>query len=68
LLFFFGYRALASCHGLNVIDGKESGNPVDISMFEFSGWKLNSLSDDSPHQFVSPPYGVNDDKAIRILK
>jgi len=68
LLFFFGYIALASCHGLNVIDGKESGNPVDISMFEFSGWKLNSLSDDSPHQFVSPPYGVNDDKAIRILK
>jgi len=51
-----------------VIDGKESGNPVDISMFEFSGWKLNSPSDDSPHQFVSPPYGVNDDKAIRILK
>ena len=66
-IYFSIHVALASCHGLSLIDGKESGNPVDISMFEFSGWKMSSPSE-SPHQIIAPPFSEYAEETIRIIK
>lgn len=33
--------ALATCHSLKLIDGEILGDPLDIKMFEFTGWTLD---------------------------
>lgn len=33
--------ALATCHALKLIDGELLGDPLDIKMFEYSGWSLD---------------------------
>jgi len=29
---------MATCHSLRVVDGELLGDPLDIKMFEFTGW------------------------------
>ncbi|POS85184.1 hypothetical protein EPUL_002709, partial [Erysiphe pulchra] len=31
-------HTMATCHSLHIIDGKLAGDPLDIKMFEFTGW------------------------------
>jgi cation-transporting ATPase 13A3/4/5 len=33
--------ALATCHSLKVVDGEVIGDPLDVKMFEFTGWTLD---------------------------
>lgn len=33
--------ALATCHALKLIDGEILGDPLDIKMFEYTGWSLD---------------------------
>ena len=33
--------ALATCHALKIIDGEVLGDPLDIKMFEYTGWTLD---------------------------
>ncbi|ODN81649.1 hypothetical protein L202_02049 [Cryptococcus amylolentus CBS 6039] len=33
--------ALATCHALKLIDGEIMGDPLDIKMFEYTGWTLD---------------------------
>ncbi|GAA6055600.1 hypothetical protein JCM3770_006719 [Rhodotorula araucariae] len=33
-------HALATCHGLKVVNGEVIGDPLDLRMFEFTGWTL----------------------------
>jgi cation-transporting ATPase 13A2 len=33
-------ECLASCHGITRVDGKIIGDPIDVKMFEASGWEL----------------------------
>lgn len=33
--------ALATCHALKLIDGETLGDPLDIKMFEYTGWSLD---------------------------
>ncbi|WVQ83070.1 hypothetical protein IAT38_005208 [Cryptococcus sp. DSM 104549] len=33
--------ALATCHALKLIDGETIGDPLDIKMFEYTGWTLD---------------------------
>lgn len=33
--------ALATCHALRLIDGEVIGDPLDIKMFEYTGWTLD---------------------------
>ena len=33
-------HALATCHGLKVVDGDVIGDPLDLRMFGFTGWSL----------------------------
>lgn len=31
-------KGMASCHSLTRIGGKLNGDPLDLNMFQFSGW------------------------------
>ncbi|KAG8686375.1 hypothetical protein FRC09_014172, partial [Ceratobasidium sp. 395] len=33
-------HALATCHQLKVVDGEVIGDPLDVKMFEFTGWDV----------------------------
>ncbi|KAK4050588.1 hypothetical protein OIV83_003314 [Microbotryomycetes sp. JL201] len=33
-------HALATCHALKIVDGEIIGDPLDLRMFEFTGWTL----------------------------
>jgi cation-transporting ATPase 13A3/4/5 len=33
--------ALATCHALRLIDGEVLGDPLDVKMFEYTGWTLD---------------------------
>ncbi|EPQ27111.1 uncharacterized protein PFL1_05393 [Pseudozyma flocculosa PF-1] len=33
--------ALATCHSLKVVDGEVIGDPLDVKMFEYTGWTLD---------------------------
>ncbi|GAA94241.1 uncharacterized protein L969DRAFT_86359 [Mixia osmundae IAM 14324] len=33
-------HALATCHGLKIVNGEVIGDPLDLRMFEFTGWSL----------------------------
>jgi cation-transporting ATPase 13A2 len=37
----FFVECLASCHGITRVNGKIIGDPIDVKMFEASGWELN---------------------------
>ena len=34
-------HALATCHALKLIDGEVIGDPLDVKMFEYTGWTLD---------------------------
>ncbi|KAJ2302297.1 hypothetical protein IWW55_003482, partial [Coemansia sp. RSA 2706] len=46
--------ALATCHSLNLVDGVMVGDPLEIKMVEFVGWRIVEGSAGSAH-----PYGVS---------
>jgi len=35
---------MATCHSLTIIEGKITGDPLDLKMFEASGWVCYDLS------------------------
>lgn len=37
--------ALATCHSLKVVDGEVIGDPLDVKMFEYTGWTLDEGKD-----------------------
>ncbi|CAO1631581.1 unnamed protein product [Sympodiomycopsis kandeliae] len=39
--------ALATCHSLKVVDGEVIGDPLDVKMFEYTGWTLDEGRDKS---------------------
>lgn len=51
---------MATCHSLRVIDGKLVGDPLDLKMFEFTGWSFeegeqqSDLSDESEQGRLTP--------------
>jgi cation-transporting P-type ATPase 13A2 len=63
---------MATCHSLRKVDGKLVGDPLDLKMFEFTGWSFeedcrprNLARDaenfDSPSSVVRPPPGMEYD-------
>lgn len=61
-------HALATCHSLKLVDGEVIGDPLDVKMFEFTGWELdegdsmpgNKYAERSPglvQSVVRPPGG-----------
>ncbi|XP_077343613.1 putative cation-transporting ATPase 13A5 [Lithobates pipiens] len=52
--------AMASCHSLILMDGEVHGDPLDIKMFEGTGWELNKSKEDnkSKYAMVTPGHGA----------
>ncbi|XP_073482482.1 probable cation-transporting ATPase 13A5 isoform X2 [Aquarana catesbeiana] len=52
--------AMASCHSLILMDGEVHGDPLDIKMFEGTGWELNEFKEDnkSKYTMVTPGRGA----------
>ncbi|XP_030042788.1 probable cation-transporting ATPase 13A3 [Microcaecilia unicolor] len=48
--------AMASCHSLTTIDGKISGDPLDLKMFEATGWILEepTVEETALHDQILP--------------
>ncbi|KAJ1860752.1 hypothetical protein LPJ73_001246 [Coemansia sp. RSA 2703] len=41
-------HALATCHAVKLVDGRLVGDPLDVKMFEATGWELEEQADDAP--------------------
>ncbi|XP_014273142.1 polyamine-transporting ATPase 13A3 [Halyomorpha halys] len=49
-------KAMVTCHGITMIDGNLAGDPLDIKMFESTGWLLEEpeVSDVTKFDLISP--------------
>uniref|UniRef100_A0A023F2U2 Cation-transporting ATPase n=1 Tax=Triatoma infestans TaxID=30076 RepID=A0A023F2U2_TRIIF len=49
-------KAMVTCHAITVIDGNLAGDPLDIKMFESTGWVLEEpeVSDAAKFDLISP--------------
>ena len=63
---------MATCHSLRVVDGELVGDPLDLKMFQFTGWcfeeneRNHSKTDldelnDAPCSVARPPAGLEYD-------
>lgn len=62
---------MASCHSLRTVDGELVGDPLDLKMFEFTGWAFEEgiqdpfsvQTDELPQYYskVKPPAGLEFD-------
>ncbi|KAE8752294.1 hypothetical protein FOCC_FOCC001087 [Frankliniella occidentalis] len=66
-------RAMVTCHSLTIIDGKLSGDPLDLKMFESTTWLLEEPEIDDNSKFdlifptvVRPPPNVADKASLEI--
>ena len=61
---------MATCHSLRVVENELLGDPLDVKMFEFTGWSFEELAqhanvadqdDDqnSPLSIARPPLGLD---------
>ena len=55
--------ALATCHQLKLIDGEVIGDPLDIKMFEFTGWSL-----DEGHSRSVGKAGANGERPTALVQ
>lgn len=52
---------MATCHSLRVVDGELMGDPLDVKMFQFTGWSYQENGSESiePHgpkyETIMPP-------------
>jgi cation-transporting ATPase 13A3/4/5 len=64
-------HAMATCHSLRVVDGELMGDPLDVKMFQFTGWSYQENGSESiePHgpkyetimpPIARPPNQIND--------
>ena len=63
---------MATCHSLRLVNGETLGDPLDLKMFEFTGWSFEENAqnanavededvDDSPASIARPPPGLEYD-------
>ena len=46
---------MATCHSLRVVDGELLGDPLDVKMFEFTGWSYEEGGNHASEQ-TSPKF------------
>lgn len=46
-------HTMATCHSLRVVDGELLGDPLDIKMFQFTGWSYEEGGDHAPEPTAS---------------
>lgn len=53
-------EALATCHSITYVNGKLIGDPLDVKMFESTGWileeEIEGNTDELVLAYVRPPY------------
>jgi cation-transporting P-type ATPase 13A2 len=47
---------MATCHSLRLVDGELIGDPLDLKMFEFTGWSFDE-GEQQPHGFTEVSEG-----------
>lgn len=62
---------MATCHSLRAVDGEILGDPLDVKMFEFTGWSFEEFAQkanvddenaqDHPASIARPPTGLEYD-------
>ena len=71
---------MATCHSLRVIDDEILGDPLDVKMFEFTGWSIEEFAQKANHDddgdqshpvaISRPPagmeYGADDDEPQQV--
>ncbi|XP_053314968.1 probable cation-transporting ATPase 13A4 [Spea bombifrons] len=69
------FGALASCHSLIVLDGKVQGDPLDLKMFECTGWVIAHCQEDNTEESMQsmtvkpgPSAGNVDVEGIVVLQ
>jgi len=73
---------MTTCHSLRLVEGELVGDPLDIKMFEFTGWsfeesarKISAIDfeelDDIPTSIARPPagltYGIDDPMSFTLV-
>ncbi|OAT12298.1 ATPase [Blastomyces gilchristii SLH14081] len=48
---------MATCHSLRVVDGELIGDPLDVKMFEFTGWSFEEGSHNATDMEIDRDYG-----------
>ncbi|XP_019760935.2 polyamine-transporting ATPase 13A2 [Dendroctonus ponderosae] len=56
-------RCLATCHSLTVLEGRIAGDPLDVKMFESTGWVL-----EDNHRLITVRPPANAQQQIAIVK
>lgn len=51
--FLFG---MVTCHSITIMNGEMKGDPLDLKMFESTGWQLEeaNVSDDTKYDLLFP--------------
>uniref|UniRef100_A0A6P7G008 Cation-transporting ATPase n=1 Tax=Diabrotica virgifera virgifera TaxID=50390 RepID=A0A6P7G008_DIAVI len=66
------FRGMATCHSLSIIHGILGGDPLDIKMFESTGWILYDSIDRTKHHHITVrpnlDVGVDNIPEINIVK
>lgn len=69
------FGAMASCHSVIMVDGNLQGDPLDLKMFEATGWMLKDTNEDCIKEYSSetmvvqpgPSAWINTVKGINVL-
>lgn len=62
-------KAMAACHSLTVIDGELAGDPLDVKMFEATGWTLEEpeVADHNKYDLLMPTVVKTQTQEIGIV-
>ncbi|CAI9612193.1 unnamed protein product, partial [Staurois parvus] len=60
--------AMASCHSLVLTDGKVHGDPLDIKMFEGTGWELNEFKEDNKSKLYTMVTPGHEARGVRYIQ
>ena len=58
--------AMACCHSLNYIEGEISGDPLDVKMYEATGWELEEVGEETNRYDIIMPTVVKPKVCLQI--
>ena len=58
--------AMACCHSLTYIEGEISGDPLDVKMYEATGWELEEVGEETNRYDIIMPTVVKPKVCLQI--
>ena len=58
--------AMACCHSLTYIEGEISGDPLDVKMYEATGWELEEVGEETNRYDIIIPTVVKPKVCLQI--